>query len=229
MIFHKFSSSSIEFLKWIAILAMVIDHVAIILLNDNETLRSIGRIAFPLFGFILIHNFIYFTSDKVTYIKRLWLFAILSQPVFMLTVSSELNIFVLLATTLSIVYAFLEVNGSNRPKSVKYFAYGFLLFFGGIASLLSGYGFVGFYFLVSIYFAFKNFYFGLIALALLFVMNSGSMAFEVGALVSIFMLFMMRDFDIRVPRTNKWFFYAFYPLHLLLIYATSMTGMIVAA
>jgi len=181
---------------------MVIDHVAIILLGSDETLRSIGRVAFPLFGFILIHNFIYFSSDKVAYIKRLWLFAIVSQPIFALTISNNLNIFVLLATTLSIIYAFLEVFGSDRPRGIKYFAYAFLLLFGGVASLLTGYGFVGFYFLVSIYFAFKNSYIGLASLALLFVMNSGSMAFETGALVSVLVLIVAGRINVGMARSK---------------------------
>ena len=218
MVFNKLSSSSIELLKWIAIAAMTIDHTAIMFFDNSEELRAVGRIAFPLFGFMLIHNFIYFTSNKKEYIKRLWIFAIISQPIFALTVSSDFNIFVLLATSLSIIYAFKEVGESDKSEGMKYFAYGFLLIFGGIASLLTGYGFLGFYFLVSLYFAFMSLYFGFISFILLMVMNHSNIYYTAGALSAVLLLFLVPKFSVCVPRTNKWFFYGFYPLHLLLLY-----------
>ena len=49
------SSTQQELLRWIALTCMVIDHVAFIFL-DRETaqpLRAIGRIAWPLFAFLL--------------------------------------------------------------------------------------------------------------------------------------------------------------------------------
>jgi hypothetical protein len=69
-------------LKIIAIITMLIDHTAAILITNDSflsiTMRSIGRIAFPIFVFLLIEGAIH-THSKLKYAIRLSLFAILSE------------------------------------------------------------------------------------------------------------------------------------------------------
>ncbi len=73
-----------NFLKIVAIITMLIDHIGVVFLSssDNYDLyrvcRMIGRISFPIFCFLLTEGF-YYTRDKVKYIKRLFLFAIISE------------------------------------------------------------------------------------------------------------------------------------------------------
>ena len=43
-----------ELLKWIAIITMTVDHVGAVLYPEFEFLRWIGRLAFPLFAYLLI-------------------------------------------------------------------------------------------------------------------------------------------------------------------------------
>lgn len=48
--------NTIDAFKCIAVLAMIIDHVGLYLLNDNATWRMVGRIAAPLFFFLAGYN-----------------------------------------------------------------------------------------------------------------------------------------------------------------------------
>ena len=47
---QKQTSNTIEWIKWFAIVFMVIDHAALILFSDNEFGRTLGRLSFPLCG-----------------------------------------------------------------------------------------------------------------------------------------------------------------------------------
>ena len=86
-------------LKLIAILAMFIDHFAAIVLTSLQSvygqslesffwfqlviilMRLIGRIAFPIFAYLIVNGF-YHTSNKKKYFLRLALFAVISEPFF---------------------------------------------------------------------------------------------------------------------------------------------------
>lgn len=68
-------------LKLIAILAMVCSHVYKgILVGQKEFLflDIIGRISFPIFCFLLVEGFCY-TKNRKKYLFRLWLFAVFSE------------------------------------------------------------------------------------------------------------------------------------------------------
>jgi hypothetical protein len=65
-------------IKNIAILTMVIDHIGLFFFPQIELLRIIGRIAFPLFAW-LIANGAYHTSSLEKYLTRLLYLALISQ------------------------------------------------------------------------------------------------------------------------------------------------------
>lgn len=65
-------------LKWIAIVTMLTDHVGAVLFPDEVVFRVIGRIAFPIFCYLLVEGFFY-TRNVHRYMLRLGIFALLSE------------------------------------------------------------------------------------------------------------------------------------------------------
>ena len=75
---------SAQALKWIAMVSMLIDHVGIYLGRCNvdweiwKWFRIIGRIAFPLYCFLLVEGFFH-TGDIKKYLIRIGAFALISE------------------------------------------------------------------------------------------------------------------------------------------------------
>lgn len=69
-------------LKVIAMICMVIDHIALYLMEHGtvlyETMRCIGRIAFPVFAFLIAEGFIH-TRSRYRYFFTLLGFAVISE------------------------------------------------------------------------------------------------------------------------------------------------------
>ena len=68
------SSGQQEFLKYIAIFLMVLDHIANVY-SEYYYFKYIGRVVYPIFAFIMIYNYINNTSNKENYIKRVLIWA----------------------------------------------------------------------------------------------------------------------------------------------------------
>ncbi|MEJ2240562.1 MAG: TraX family protein [Candidatus Bathyarchaeota archaeon] len=77
-----------EFLKWIAIITMTIDHIGAVLYPQLQILRIIGRISFPLFAYLLVLG-METTHNIRNYFIRLFTFAFISQIPFSLAVGKE--------------------------------------------------------------------------------------------------------------------------------------------
>ena len=198
-------------LKWIALLAMLCDHIGHALFPDLMILRIIGRISFPIFAYVLVEGFCY-TRDVKKYMTRLGVMAILSEIPFDLMASQKVlefghqNVFFTLFLGILMLYLM-----SRTVNPLLQFAY------AGIAMmtaefLKTDYRYYGILIILWFYYWRSNKwvkYLGVAAIMLLFKGWTG--CFTAMALVPIAL-----HNGRRGPKL-KWFFYIFYPLHALVI------------
>ncbi len=72
-------------LKIIALLTMILDHISILFFPEATILRLIGRMAFPLYCFLIVDGYFHVKDDKkrlCKYILNILLFAIITEVPF---------------------------------------------------------------------------------------------------------------------------------------------------
>ena len=224
---YRFLSGSA--LKLLAVASMLCDHIALCFLQRDptvllqvfgrtftlyKTMRLFGRIAFPLFAFLLVEGFAH-TRDRRSYGLRLLIFALISEIPWNLMLHSSLfydrqNVLFTLFlgfAGLCTVEA-LERDGGDRLRN------GLLLvaLFALSAGLRSDYGGRGFCFILLLYLLRERPLFrALVGTYLLSGAPAAGFAF-----IPIAFYSGKRGF-IR-GRVSGLAFYAIYPLHMLVLY-----------
>lgn len=235
-------------LKWIAIITMFIDHIGYTLLeagllpkisdavlagnsfdflptdyhfwyNADLVLRFIGRLAFPLFCFLIVEGFLHTKSIK-KYALRLGLFALISEVPFDLAVSdtvfdlSSQNVFFTLFIGLLTLWGlqYFEESLSVRLAPLRYL----VAITGMLAAqfLQTDYAAFGVLLIVLLYEFRHNRMWQCIAGAIYMLFNSYT-----GPLAFLLIYFYNRERGKQLP---KYVFYAFYPVHLLVLYFVRM-------
>ena len=209
-----------EFLKWIAIVTMTVDHVGLLFFPDYPIFRILGRIAFPLFAYLLVLG-MESTHDMRGYLNKLLFFALISQIPYALLNDVEpwvkLNIFFTLCLGLITVYyldknnlAFILPLVASIIIPIDYGAYGtatVLFFYLLRRNWKVG---AGIFVLINLMILlFDSWYqpFAVLALPFILLHNSKKPPFN------------RVDERTSLSRFKKYFFYAYYPLHLLLLWA----------
>ena len=101
-------------LKIIAIISMLVDHSGYLIFNSFSFMNYIGRLAFPIFAFLITEGYIH-TSNLKKYFLRLLIFAVISQIPFMLLFpnSFTLNILFTLALGLLAITVYNKLNNKS--------------------------------------------------------------------------------------------------------------------
>ena len=104
-----------NFLKLIAVISMVIDHIGGAFFPDMAVFRVAGRLAFPIFCYCMTVGLLY-TRDIGRHLLRLGVFALVSQPFYVLAFHpygfweniGQFNIFFTLFLSLLALWGFKE-------------------------------------------------------------------------------------------------------------------------
>lgn len=206
-------------LKYWAVLTMLIDHIGAVLIEGtalyeirgfyilNIILRLIGRIAFPIFCFLLVEGFEH-TKSRKHYMFRMLIFAFLSELPFDLAVFGQLefshqNVFF----TLFLALVMLSLLERCTKKTQVVFV---VFLFSILAEVLhSDYSYLGILLIAILYLLREKDQLKCIYGGLLF-------SFEITSVISFMMIyhFSGEKGNLRAP---KLFFYLFYLLHLTIL------------
>ena len=221
---QKYKILSGSWLKIIALATMLVDHVAHFLLRGQAEwmeplfvvgsrqvscyflMRCVGRMAFPLFAFLIVEGFRH-THHRKAYGRNLLLFALLSEIPWRLLHPAGHNVMFTLLLGFLGMWAIERFKSNRRCLSVVLlglFAFAFLF--------RADYGGAGFAFILLLYVLRRH--------LLLQAIIGGCMLpmkWVPGLAFIPIALYNGRRGFIR-GRWAKYLFYAFYPLHLLLLW-----------
>ncbi|WP_315121710.1 TraX family protein [uncultured Clostridium sp.] len=233
-------------LKIMAVISMLIDHIAAVLIlmgiyykfipyaentaiahssNLNTIyllMRAIGRISFPIFCFLLVEGYIH-TSNKKKYALRLFIFALISEIPFNLAFGNKMfipasrlnNVFFTLFLGICVMYIIEFIKSKEINKVVT--AIGIIatiVVFGVIAKFIKcDFNYYGIL-CISLFYIFReNRILQILSGIIVFLYQApGSFGIVYLSLLAIYFYNGERGLN------TKYFFYVFYPAHLLILY-----------
>ncbi|QVK18896.1 hypothetical protein KHQ81_04075 [Mycoplasmatota bacterium] len=201
-------------LKIFALLFMTIDHIGLIF-EFGDIFRIIGRLAFPIFAFLIYQGYNY-TKSKIHYFLRLLIFGLLIEGAMQgislfVEIDASRNIFF----TLSFGLLVLLISDSKFHFIIRVLSISIVLL---IASLLNfDYGWYGILFIFSFHFYRHGFYIPIILQVILsFIYNYiYDSPIQYYALLSWILIILYNN---RRGYRIKYLFYIYYPLHLVVLY-----------
>ena len=202
-------------LKMIAIITMVIDHVGLIFFPTVPVFRAIGRIAFPIFCFLIVEGF-YHTRSHLNYLIRLSIFAVLSEIPFDLAFQNTLfdwshqNVFFTLALGLLAIFCLEEMNTNKK------FAIPLLLTWAAADILHCDYGVWGVLLICIFYVTRETPWVRFVLFTLMLYV--GYIYFDLLEHYALIAMLPITLYNGKRGPSTKMIFYWFYPLHLLVLY-----------
>ena len=224
-------------LKWFAVLIMLVDHIGACLLEvfvlnyygvsplagriDNlyfwlsldSDLRGIGRAAFPIFCFLLVEGAVHTRSPR-KYLLRLASFALISEIPFDLALHNQpfywgtQNVFFTLLAGLLVIQAFQRSPGQEWRGMLA------LAVLGAAAELCgTDYGAIGVAVIAVMYLLRERFWAASVLSLILLVLLARIEIFSIPAFL------ILALYNGKRGRQPKYFFYVFYPVHLLILWA----------
>ncbi len=218
-------------LKWIAMVTMFLDHMAVALLPYSPgglcaLLRLAGRMAFPIYCFLLTEGFFH-TKDWKKYAVRLGIFALLSEIPFDLMVAGRWwdmryqNVFFTLLLGLLMMKA-LDAIGKKMPLQPGIFlqvsVIGLVCEFAW--KIHCDYDYVGIMLIALLYWFRNQPQQRCLMGCLWMVLMIGNCVYIPGLIAAFLVIWRYNGKPGR--QQGKYFFYWFYPAHMALLYVVSM-------
>lgn len=221
-------------LKIIACVSMLIDHAGLMLFPKAFWMRCVGRLAFPIFAFLISEGCRY-TKNKLRYFLSVFILGLLCQIVYFIAYPYDLYFGILITFSISIllIYSlqfmkrsfFYNSKAIVKILSVIIFALGVCLAYIFTENYKVDYGFIGCVLpLFAVVFDFDkikgfekldNLYIRIIAFCiglLIYYFTSAMQSLVVYCLLTIPLLLLYSGK--RGKLKIKYLFYVFYPLHL---------------
>lgn len=204
----------------IAVLAMIADHVGLIFFPEVLVLRIIGRLALPIFAFLIAEGYSK-THDVKKYLLRLGIFALISHIPHTFALQSagienpSLNIFFTLFVGLLAIIAIEKC----RSLVLKIIFVTSLLLIAEVG--MFDYGAYGVLLIVGFSFLSSYYYLGISTIVISTLMyttlryNTTMGLLQPLSLLALFPILSYKNYlGIRI---SKWWFYWFYPVHLFIL------------
>ena len=181
--------------------------------------RMIGRIAFPIFCFLLVEGFVH-TSNAKKYAMRLGVFALVSEVAFDLAFQSKIlefsyqNVFFTLAIGLGTLIAYKKVEEKEFENRFTKILIQILVGMVGMMAaqfLRTDYGAVGVMAIVLFYVLRENRFYQIASGCVLFIEE----------MTALFAFLPIMIYNGKRGSNVKIAFYLFYPVHLLILFAIS--------
>ncbi len=218
-------------LKMIALVIMFIDHIGAVIVQRTMTMpgfdhdfwsslympiRYVGRLAFPVFCFLLVEGFQH-TSNIKKYLSGILVFAVISEIPFNLGIAGKFfsleyqNVFWELALGIAAMYCFERIEKKKTGYLIQVLLrIGVIIVFAALAEALNlDYGMYGIISIVALYAFRQNRLMQLLVGALTFYWEP----------VAPFAFLLIALYNGKRGKNIKYAFYVFYPTHLLLLYA----------
>lgn len=217
-------------LKIIALITMTLDHIGVQIYPDTVWLRILGRIAFPIFAYMISEGARY-TRNRARYLGTMAAMATLFQIVFFLVSGTlYMSIFFTFTLSVSLIYLLEAALRDRTPARITLATLGLLAAYvicEHLPHLLKDYSFFVDYFFIGVlipvvlYFLTERWQ-KLLATALLLsllTITSG-IALQWWSLLALIPLSLYNGE--RGKYKLKYLFYIYYPLHLVVIFAISI-------
>ncbi len=215
---------------------MTIDHIGVVLYPELTIFRIIGRLAFPIFCYLLILG-VKSTRNIKNYFIRLFIFALISQaPYFFafeyIPFARLLNNFFTLSLGVIFLHSLLTLS-----LGVMFLRSCLLILIPLLISIFLNFDFgvYGFILLACMRLLDENIMLGTATLVLLGVFSSLIWETQIFSLIALPIILFHRMGYLKIYRTKnvnentvypiwrKYFYYAYYPLHLTVLYLIKLS------
>ncbi len=218
---------------------MLCDHLWGTSFVDHEVFTCIGRLAFPIYAFLLVEGYFH-TGDLKKYVKRLLLFAVISEIPFDLVMGSRFfypihqNVLWSFLISIGLIHWNEKTKDKKLLRRIPVWIGTFVIaYIGGIVTFVDYYNAGIFMVLVFYFFRGKGWWSRLVQLVCMWYINCemlGGLGYEIElfghpyfvarqglALLALIPIWSYKGKQGYHSKALQYVYYSFYPAHLLIL------------